>query len=103
MIQPREPRGAVNPIQELINQDNIDCNKKQGELIKSKPAIETDSCPICFEDIDSNTNNMILRCGHQFCGDCIISHMQCIGGLKCPLCREQYGVRIAEWKPPQKR
>ena len=102
MIQPREPR-AVNPIQELINQDNIDCNKKQGELIKSKPAIETDSCPICFEDIDSNTNNMILRCGHQFCGDCIISHMQCIGGLKCPLCREQYGVRIAEWKPPQKR
>jgi len=101
--QYRPRQRAVNPIQELITQDNIDCNKKQGELIQSKTAIETDSCPICFEDIDSNTNKMILRCGHQFCGDCIITHMQCIGGLKCPLCREQYGVRIAGWKPPEKR
>ena len=99
--QPRQQ--AVNPTQELINQDYIDCSKKQSELIQPKPAVETDSCPICFEDMDSNMNKMILRCGHQFCGDCIISHMQCIGGLKCPLCREQYGVRIAGWKPPQKR
>jgi len=99
--QPRQQ--AVNPTQELINQDYIDCSKKQCELIQPKPAVETDSCPICFEDMDSNMNKMILRCGHQFCGDCIISHMQCIGGLKCPLCREQYGVRIAGWKPPQKR
>ena len=99
--QPRQQ--AVNPTQELINQDYIDCSKKQSELIQPKPAVETDSCPICFEGMDSNMNKMILRCGHQFCGDCIISHMQCIGGLKCPLCREQYGVRIAGWKPPQKR
>ena len=99
--QPRQR--AVNPIQELINQDNIDCNKKPGELIQPKPAVEAESCPVCFDNIDSNTNKMILRCGHQFCGDCIISHMQCIGGLKCPLCREQYGVRIAGWKPPERR
>ena len=92
---------SVNPIQELINKDLIDCKKKQGELGCNEDAFESSECPICFDDL-GNTNKMILRCGHTLCGDCIINHMQRVGGMKCPVCRIQYGVRVKGWQPPKK-
>ena len=95
-------RGAVNPMQELINQDQIDCNKTREELILVENAFEVTDCPICFDEL-GNTNQMILRCGHKVCGDCIMEHMPRVGGLKCPICREQYGVRINGWAPPLPR
>ena len=90
---------AVNPIQELINKDLNGCNKTLDQLICCETAYKEDECPICFETI-GETNNMILRCGHQVCGDCIIHHLQMVGGMKCPVCREQVGVRVKDWIPP---
>jgi hypothetical protein len=91
---------AVNPVQELINKDQIECNKTHAELIKKETAVDVTDCPICFDKL-GNTNQMILRCGHTFCGDCIMEHMPRVGGLKCPVCRAQYGVRINGWIPPK--
>tara|TARA_B110000503_G_C6975745_1_gene341086 strand:- start:60 stop:806 length:747 start_codon:yes stop_codon:yes gene_type:complete len=90
---------AVNPVQELINNDQIECNKTHAELTKTETAVELTDCPICFDEL-GNTNKMVLRCGHTFCGDCIMEHMPRVGGLKCPVCRAQYGVRINGWVPP---
>ena len=90
---------AVNPVQELINKDKIECNKPHAELITKGTAIEVKDCPICLDEL-GNTNQMVLRCGHSFCGDCIMEHMPRVGGLKCPVCRAQYGVRINGWVPP---
>jgi hypothetical protein len=90
---------AVNPLQELINKDLNGCNKPLDQLICCETAYKVDECPICFETI-GETNNMILRCGHQVCGDCIIHHLQMVGGMKCPVCREQVGVRVKDWNPP---
>jgi hypothetical protein len=92
---------AVNPVQELINKDKIECNKPHAELITKGTAIEVKDCPICLDEL-GNTNQMVLRCGHSFCGDCIMEHMPRVGGLKCPVCRAQYGVRINGWVPPTK-
>jgi hypothetical protein len=98
----RREMTAVNPIQELINQDQIECNKTREELILVENAFEVTNCPVCFDEF-GNTNQMILRCGHKVCGDCIMEHMPRVGGLKCPVCREQYGVRINGWVPPNPR
>ena len=97
-----QDRGAVNPMQELINQDQIECNKTREELTLAENGFEVTDCPVCFDEL-GNTNQMTLRCGHKFCGDCIMEHMQRVGGLKCPVCREQYGVRINGWAPPLPR
>ena len=94
-----QQRGAVNPMQELINQDQTECNKTREELTLAETAFEVTDCPICFDEL-GNTNQMTLRCGHKFCGDCIMEHMQRVGGMKCPICREQYGVRVNGWAPP---
>ena len=91
----------VNPTQELINKDKIDCNKKQENLVCVDNAFEMSDCPVCFDEL-GNTNKMVLRCGHTVCGDCITNHMQRVGGLKCPVCRVQYGVRVKGWQPPKK-
>ena len=95
----QERWAAVNPVQELINQDLNGCNKPLDQLVCCETAYKVDECPICFETI-GETNNMILRCGHQVCGDCIIHHLQMVGGMKCPVCREQVGVRVKYWIPP---
>jgi hypothetical protein len=47
-----------------------------------------------------NTNKTILRCGHQFCGDCIFQHFQGIHGTRCPSCRTEYANRVTGWNPP---
>ena len=94
-----QDRGAVNPMQELINQDQTECNKTHEELTLAENAFEVTDCPVCFDEL-GNTNQMTLRCGHKFCGDCIMEHMQRVGGMKCPVCREQYGVRVNGWAPP---
>ena len=97
-----QQRGAVNPMQELINQDQTECNKTREELTLAENAFEVTNCPVCFDEL-GNTNQMTLRCGHKFCGDCIMEHMQRVGGMKCPICREQYGVRVNRWAPPLPR
>ena len=64
-----------------------------------KNPIETEDCYICMENL-GNTNKMILRCGHQFCGDCILHHFQLENGTACPVCRQQFASRVHHWKTP---
>ena len=82
-----------------IRRDRNGASKTQDQLIMVEKAFHADDCPICFNDI-TETNVMTLRCGHQTCGDCLFHHFQTVGGTKCPVCREQYVVRVKGWKPP---
>ena len=74
-------------------------SRTQEQLTCTTTAFQTDECPICFEDL-GETNCMVLRCGHKTCGDCILRHFQSVGGRKCPVCRDQYAVRIKGWLAP---
>tara|TARA_E500000331_G_C17232757_1_gene703400 strand:- start:579 stop:1730 length:1152 start_codon:yes stop_codon:yes gene_type:complete len=73
--------------------------KKQNLIFKEK-AIEATECPICMEEL-GGTNKVILRCGHQFCGDCLFTHLQKEKGSDCPCCRAEYVVRPLGWLPPR--
>ena len=75
--------------------------QQQQELLvvmRDEPVEATD-CPICMEPL-ANTNKTILRCGHQFCGDCIFQHFQGARGTNCPHCRAVYAIRVRGWHPP---
>jgi len=96
----QEPARLCNAqYRQLVNRDKLNATKKQEQLICVDTVYEQEECPICFDSI-GKTNNMILRCGHQACGDCIFRHFQTVGGTKCPVCREQITVRINGWNPP---
>jgi hypothetical protein len=73
--------------------------RTQQQLTCATTAFQTDECPICLEDL-GETNCMVLRCGHKTCGDCILRHFQGVGGRKCPVCRDQYAVRVKGWIAP---
>ena len=66
-----------------------DTDEEEQELITSDKVIEAIECAICFENL-GETNKIILRCGHQFCGDCIFRHYQCKNGSNCPSCRAKF-------------
>ena len=60
-------------------------------LTQKKPLVtqceqpyEATDCGICMEEL-KNTNKFITRCGHQFCGCCMITHMRTQDF--CPTCR----------------
>ena len=86
----------------VIRQSTTDLrneSRTQEQLTCATTAFQTDECPICLEDL-GETNCMVLRCGHKTCGDCILRHFQTVGGRKCPVCRDQYAVRIKGWLAP---
>lgn len=92
--QRRQHQQRQRQEQQRQHQERIDA------MISCDKAIETTECPICMEDLKS-TNRMILRCGHQFCGDCIFTHFQKQYGCKCPSCRGEYALRVSGWQPPK--
>lgn len=63
--------------------------------------IESDCCVICMDPI-GKVNCVTIRCGHQFCGDCIFHHLQLAKGTCCPLCRKEYAVRPKNYIPTQR-
>ena len=67
-------------------------------VLRDKP-VQANDCAICLQPF-GHTNKTILRCGHQFCGDCIFQHFQAKGGNKCPQCRNEFAIRVYGWKPP---
>lgn len=42
-------------------------------------------CPICLEELGTK-NIFITKCGHTFCGDCMITNTQITN--TCPICRQ---------------
>ena len=67
--------------------------KKFDSLVFCEKVIETEECPICMKEL-GQTNRAVLRCGHQFCGDCIFHHVQTMSGSRCPCCRQEYTLKI---------
>ncbi len=47
---------------------------------------EEETCPICM---DSFTNKTKLKCGHEFCQECIKMSVQSLGSI-CPVCKEVF-------------
>jgi hypothetical protein len=98
----REHREEIQRRQERLEREERERRHQErvDALITCDKVIETTECPICMEDLKS-TNRMILRCGHQFCGDCIFTHFQKQYGCKCPSCRGEYALRVPGWQPPK--
>jgi hypothetical protein len=69
--------------------------RKFDSLVFNEKVIETEECPICMKEL-GKTNHVVLRCGHQFCGDCIFHHIQTSNGSRCPCCRQEYTLKIAQ-------
>jgi uncharacterized Zn finger protein (UPF0148 family) len=56
------------------------------------------TCQICFEQYNSNVNNIkhpiLLDCGHGMCEECSIDIFFKWGALNCPFCRKLDVTRI---------
>ncbi len=48
---------------------------------------EEETCTICM---DNFTNKTKLKCGHEFCRECIKMSVQSLGSI-CPVCKEVFG------------
>ncbi|ROL42416.1 E3 ubiquitin-protein ligase DTX3L [Anabarilius grahami] len=49
---------------------------------------EEEKCTIC---IDSFTDKKKLKCGHEFCRECIRMSVESLGSI-CPVCKEVFGI-----------
>eukprot|EP00931_Biecheleriopsis_adriatica_P101009 TRINITY_DN76239_c0_g1_i1.p1 TRINITY_DN76239_c0_g1~~TRINITY_DN76239_c0_g1_i1.p1 ORF type:complete len:1118 (-),score=174.71 TRINITY_DN76239_c0_g1_i1:19-3201(-) len=49
-------------------------------------------CPICFEQFDSASSGIVLRCAHMFCEPCITRGRKILKA--CPLCRFPLGSKM---------
>ena len=87
---------------ERQEQQQLCFEEKKANLILVDKPIDSNECLICMDTLGS-TNKTILRCGHQYCGDCIFTHFQSAGGTSCPACRQDYAVRVPNWVPPNTR
>lgn len=85
----------VDPMQDFNNQ----LNALPQPSLKS---IDCNECPICMEPL-GETNICVLRCGHKTCGNCLFHHFQSAGGTACPMCRQDFAVRVPGWIPPDKQ
>ncbi|XP_036418765.1 E3 ubiquitin-protein ligase DTX4-like [Colossoma macropomum] len=59
-------------------------NAKEKKRVKSKD----DDCPICM---DKFTDKQKLKCGHEFCKECLEASVKCMGEI-CPLCKDIFGM-----------
>jgi hypothetical protein len=70
----------------LLNDKKEKLTKKKNmndTLFLSNKLIKTNECIICFEKL-KKTNKIILRCGHQYCGDCFIIYLH-LFSFKTPI------------------
>ncbi|XP_051769502.1 uncharacterized protein dtx3lb.3 isoform X1 [Ctenopharyngodon idella] len=66
-----------------FNEDSKDNSRHE-----SKDAhAEEETCAICM---DSFTHKKKLKCGHEFCRECISASEKSLGSI-CPVCKEVYG------------
>lgn len=45
-------------------------------------------CPICFEVMDNEKNNIKTECGHEFHSNCFLTNVA-HNGFDCPCCRKE--------------
>ncbi|ROL42413.1 E3 ubiquitin-protein ligase DTX3L [Anabarilius grahami] len=66
---------------------NKDSKHSSGHESKDAHA-EEETCAICM---DSFTDKKKLKCGHEFCRECIRMSVESLGSI-CPVCKEVYGT-----------
>ena len=80
-------RALPQPVPPRPNRPRVQLSEKRENAIKSE------TCPICMDTI-GETDNIVLRCGHQFCSTCVFKHtFACISkhtDCTCPICRGAY-------------
>jgi hypothetical protein len=62
----------------------VPLSPKKPLVTQCEQPFEATDCNICLEEL-KETNKFITRCGHQFCGCCMITHMR--RNDFCPTCR----------------
>ncbi len=62
-------------------------NSKHDSKDRKGAHTEEETCPIC---IDNFTDKTKLRCGHEFCQECINMSVKSLGSI-CPVCKEVFG------------
>lgn len=45
-------------------------------------------CPICYDVIENNNNNIKTECGHEFHSNCFLENVA-HNGFSCPCCRKE--------------
>jgi len=65
---------------DLESKYNIFCNIEQ-------KIQETESCPICLEELNDSVDKTILECGHIYCVSCINKIIKLKQSHNCALCR----------------
>ncbi|KAL7843046.1 hypothetical protein AOLI_G00245580 [Acnodon oligacanthus] len=60
-----------------------------GKVAKEKESVKSkhDDCPICM---DKFTGKQKLKCGHEFCKECLEASVKCMGEI-CPVCKNVFG------------
>lgn len=76
----------------MMNTEINDIAVANVDAISIKTNEET--CPICFDVLTQNKNVCKTPCGHTFCFECIIKHLN--NGTTCPYCRTEINE-----KPPK--
>jgi hypothetical protein len=56
---------------------------------------QNNDCPICFEIITSEKNNIVTECGHNFHASCLMRNITC-NGFSCPCCRATMAIEKEE-------
>ncbi|XP_036416500.1 uncharacterized protein LOC118800395 [Colossoma macropomum] len=59
-------------------------NAKEKESVKGRDV----DCPICM---DKFTDKQKLKCGHEFCKECLEASVKCMGKI-CPVCKDIFGM-----------
>lgn len=55
---------------------------------KYKLKYKMSECPICFEAMDNENNNIKTECGHEFHSNCFLTNVL-HNGFDCPCCRKE--------------
>ncbi|XP_053509315.1 E3 ubiquitin-protein ligase DTX3L isoform X2 [Ictalurus furcatus] len=75
------------PEAQSFNQDSSKEGKEDAKK-KGNDKSEEDKCPIC---LDTFTQKTKLKCGHEFCKECLEYSIKS-GGKICPVCKKIFGT-----------
>ena len=87
--EPEIHKLAFGPMREVtLLPDATGHLREEAELLDAKlTSAPTQTCPICWESLDSKKNYSITNCGHTFCFKCITKYATI--NNTCPMCRSE--------------
>jgi hypothetical protein len=66
----------------------VQCLNTSKDLVsESTTHVCEETCPICFDVLETDKNITITNCKHRFCSQCILKHAS--QSNTCPYCREE--------------